>query len=217
MSSADERPAIWTNVDDETLMSRVGRDDPGAFAELIHRHQRRVFSLAWRSLSNVSDAEDLTQEIFLRMYRARARYQPTARFTTWLHRIATNAIINWVRQHRRGPVELSRLLGGDDQDEPQGLLADPEAETGLDAAAREELRLRVRRAIQALPEKQRLAIILFRFEGLSYQQAADALDCSVPAVKSLLSRARENLHQRLAPYVDAGSEFSPKQSGEIPV
>lgn len=201
MPSADDRRPTWTGADDEALMGHAARGDPGAFAELVRRHQRRVFNLAFRSVGNASDADDLTQEVFLRVYRAAGRYQPTARFTTWLYRVATNAIINWLRHRDRQPVELARVAAGDDQDEAAGLIPDPGAETGVDALARAELRQQVRSAIAALPDKQRLALILFRFEEQSYQEIGEALDLSVMAVKSLLSRARENLRGRLGRYV----------------
>jgi len=191
--------------DDAQLMTRTARGEPGAFEALVRRHQRRVFGLVYRSVGSVPDAEDLVQEVFLRVYRAADRYRPTARFTTWLYRVTTNVVINWLRRHRRDPVELARVVGGEDGEENPTVLIDPTAETGLDIITRDEVRAQVRAAVASLPPNQRLAVLLFRFEGLSYQEIAEALACSVMAVKSLLSRARENLHHRLAPYVSEES------------
>jgi len=202
--------------DDAQLMARTARGDSGAFEALVHRHQRRVFSLVYRSVGNVPDAEDLVQEVFLRVYRAADRYRPTARFTTWLYRVTANVVINWLRRHRRHPVELARVVGREDGEENSRALTDPTAETGLDAITRDEARAQVRAAVAALPPNQRLAVLLFRFEGLSYQEIAETLACSVMAVKSLLSRARENLRDRLAPYVSEEAGFSWKHSTPDP-
>lgn len=211
MPETDRTPTEPTPDPDAAVMARIAAGEAGAFEELIRRHQRRVYTLVYRSVGSAADAEDLVQEVFLRVYRAADRYRPTARFTTWLYRVTTNVVINWLRRHRRKPVELERVAGTEDGEGAAASFADPAGVTGLDVLAREELRAQVRRAIDALPPKQRLTVILFRFEGRSYQEVAAALSCSVMAVKSLLSRARENLRRELGPYVAADGGFSAKQ------
>jgi RNA polymerase sigma-70 factor (ECF subfamily) len=209
--------AAPTQSDDEAdldaqLMAGTARGETGAFEQLVRRHQRRVFNLVYRSVGNVSDAEDLVQEVFLRVYRAADRYRPTARFTTWLYRVTANVVINWLRRRERQPVELTRVLGRSEDEATSTVLVDPAKETSLEGLTREELRAEVRRAVESLPPNQRLAVLLFRFEGLSYQEIAETLACSVMAVKSLLSRARDNLRHRLARYVNTDSGFSPKHA-----
>jgi len=201
-------PKQSEHLRDAQLMADTASGKAGAFEELVRRHQRRVFNLVYRSVGGVADAEDLVQEVFLRVYRAAGRYRPTARFTTWLYRVTSNVIINWLRRRDRRPVELARIVAGEEGAGNPTALADPTGETGLETLSREELRAQVRRAIESLAPNQRLAVVLFRFEGLSYHEIAASMSCSVMAVKSLLSRARENLRQRLAPYVGEEGDFS---------
>jgi len=211
------RPGADVHRDsDADLMALTAAGQAGAFEELVRRHQQRVFNIVYRSVGNVTDAEDLVQDIFLRVFRAAPRYQPTAKFTTWLFRVATNAVINWLRKRDRRPVALSRVAPAGSTDSPDPVYEDPDASTGLHSLQTDELRTQVRAAIEALPPKQRLAVVLFRFEGRSYQEIAEALSCSVMAVKSLLSRARENLRRRLTPYLGEETGFSAEQGPEPP-
>jgi RNA polymerase sigma-70 factor, ECF subfamily len=143
-------------------------------------------------------AEELAQEVFLRVYRSRESYEPTAKFTTWLDRITTNLALNWIRDSKseKGQTSLDDRLGNR-EDGPTLQVADSQAnaEQRMVADARlEEIRL----AIHALPENQRAAVIMHKYQELDYQQIAEALGSSVPAVKSLLFRAYESLRARLA-------------------
>jgi RNA polymerase sigma-70 factor (ECF subfamily) len=191
---------------DAELMQAFQRGDEAAFETLVDRHRERVFRLACRYLGDETAADDLAQEAFLRVYRARHTWRPEAKFSTWLYRVTANACLNELRSRRvRRAVETTASVppggdagaGGPALDGP-----DPRATDPGDAALRGELAGVVRAAVQELPEDQRMAVLLSKYEGLSYRELADAMDRSLPAVKSLLVRARENLRKSLAPYLD---------------
>ncbi|MGN6543997.1 MAG: RNA polymerase sigma factor, partial [Aureliella sp.] len=161
-------------------------------------------------------AEDLAQDVFLRVFRARASYQPTAKFSTWLFHIAHNVASNAIRDRkRRKEVQTQNPTGS--QSAIMTLDQMAMASTGampvrrLDKVERAEM---VRLAVDALNERQRMALLLCKFEGLSYQEIAEAMDLSVQAVKSLLSRARVNLKQMLEPYVNHGQAASTEVSSD---
>ena len=181
-----------TGRSDVELMLALKAGDENAFTELVDRHRDAVVNLAYRYLGNKTDAEDLAQEVFLKVHRARDRYEPAAKFTTWLYRVAANACLNEVRDRRRRPTFAA------------GTLEDPPAADGaspVEEAERSELRERVRQALAELPERQRMALLLNKFHGLGYEEMADSLGMTVPAVKSLLVRARENVRQAIEPYL----------------
>jgi RNA polymerase sigma-70 factor (ECF subfamily) len=186
---------------DAALMEALQRGDESAFAKLVDRHRERVFRLACRYLNDETAADDLAQEAFIRVYRARHTWRPEAKFSTWLYRVTANACLNELRARRaRKAVETTASAG------PGGEVAvdaaDPRAADPGDAVLRGELAAVVRGAVQELPEDQRMAVLLSKYEGLSYRELAEAMDRSVPAVKSLLVRARENLRKSLTPYLD---------------
>jgi RNA polymerase sigma-70 factor (ECF subfamily) len=175
-------------------MLRVQAGDRAAFDLLLLLHRASVVQLLNRMVRNQAIAEELAQDVFLRVYRSRHVYLASARFTTWLHRIAMNAALNWIRDQR---VESrhERL------DEPgaigrERLVCDrtPPADEAMLWRARLD---EVREAVFALPPKQRAAVLMHKYDDLSYSQVAEALGCSVPAVKSLLFRAYETLRARL--------------------
>jgi len=180
---------------DAELMLRVREGDDTSFALLLERHRGPVVHFLYRMVQNPSVSEELAQEVFLRVYRSRATYEPTAKFTTWLFRIATHLALNWVRDGKkeRGQESL-----------------DEQAVEGVDRQVRDskptieqellyEVKLtEVRQAIEALPAKQRAAVLMHKYEELEYAQIARALSCSESAVKSLLFRAYESLRSRLA-------------------
>jgi len=182
-------------------MLRFQKGGRGAFEELVRRNTPKIHALIYRFLADPSMVEDLTQEVFLRIFRIAPRYSPSAKFSTWLYRIAANLSFNVVRSRRKGtPKPLD--VGGDDgqsgpRDVPDPHLAPPGA-----AGDKAELRGQVAQAIEALPENQRMAIILNKYEDMSYQEIAAILQCSTMAVKSLLSRARTNLRRALRPYLE---------------
>ena len=182
--------------------------DQEAFRRLVKRSQSKVYAVIYRLVPNHAQVEDLTQEVFLRVFRTAARYRPLAKFSTWLYRIASNVALNALRSGRK--MKLSSLELGDADDESSWRRDVPDTRsgapaTGLDA---EELEACILAAIAELPENQRIAITLNKFEHLSYQEIAKVLDCSTMAVKSLLSRARCNLRTALVRYL--GEDFAEK-------
>jgi RNA polymerase sigma-70 factor (ECF subfamily) len=186
---------------DAALMQAFQRGDESAFETLVGRHRDRVFRLAYRYLGEASSAEDLAQETFLRVYRTRSSWRPEAKFSTWLYRVTANACLNEIRARRaRRAVETTApaAAGGAVAPEP----ADPAAPDPAGEALRAETAAVVREAVAALDEDQRTAVLLSKYEGLSYRELADAMQRSVPAVKSLLVRARANLRQALAGHLD---------------
>jgi RNA polymerase sigma-70 factor, ECF subfamily len=191
---------------DVALMLRVRDDDDMAFKLLVDRHQGKIqrFMMGW--VNNIQQAEDLAQEVFLRVFKARKSYIPTAKFTTWLYRIANNIASNHVRDNAsRREYQLSS--GENPSAEGYVIESIAVAPSGfqpvrnLDHAERASMILQ---ALQALGERQRTALMLSKFEGMSYQEIADTLDLSVQAVKSLLSRARISLKNLLDPYMADG-------------
>jgi len=181
-------------------MLEFQRGDEAAFRSLVLHYGERVAAFFRRSGADRASAEDLAQEAFLRVARARDRYEPTAKFSTWLHRILFRMATNdrtRNRWRRAVPIAASR-----DRDPRDVALPEPASEPGADPAAGAsltELRERVRAAVAALPEPQRTALLLHRFEGCSYEEVGATLGLSMPAVKSLLFRARDNVKQRLEP------------------
>ncbi len=181
-----------------------------AFRRLVERNETKVFAMIYRLVGDHALAEDLTQEVFLRVFRTAARYKPMAKFSTWLYRIAANVALNAIRAQRKRKFAGLQMTESEDgatwhRDVPDTRNAAPQWH--LDAA---ELHEKLAKAIAALPENQRIAITLNKFEHMSYQEIADILDCSTMAVKSLLARARCNLRDALARYL--GPEFARKNS-----
>ncbi|HUK83312.1 MAG TPA: sigma-70 family RNA polymerase sigma factor [Verrucomicrobiae bacterium] len=183
---------------DVALMLRVKDGDHEAFRTLIERHQRAVINVIYRAIGDAWEAEDLAQRVFIQVFRSAGRYKPTAKFTTWLFTITHNAILNERRRRARHAAEsLEAMARPDDSDEAGVHLPDTRAADPAREAAERELQQRIQQAIEQLPEAQRTAVILCRFEGLAYEEIAQVLDCSVSAVKSLLHRARQTLKEQL--------------------
>jgi len=185
-------------------MLRFQGGDRAAFEELVRRNTPKVHALIYRFLGEPDLVDDLTQEVFLRVYRTADRYLPRAKFSTWLYRITANLCFNVLRQRKRmNPVPLDAGEGGDDDAHRREVATDsgPAPHAGLD---REELRRRLTAAIAALPDNQRIAILLNKYEDKSYEEIAAVLQCTTMAVKSLLSRARANLRHALFRYMQSG-------------
>lgn len=186
------------NEIDVALMLRIKAGDEDAFRELIERHQRAVISVIYRALGDAWESEDLAQRVFIQVFRSARRYQPTAKFTTWLYTITHNAIRNEYRRRARHAAEsFDALTQPGETGEPGAQLADPQAIDPGQLVIERELQEQIQAAVQLLPETQRTAVILCRFEGLPYEEIATVLNCSVSAVKSLLHRARETLKEKL--------------------
>jgi len=180
---------------DAELMLRVRDGDETSFALLLERHRRPVVHFLYRMVPNQAVSEELAQEVFLRVYRSRASYEPTAKFTTWLFRIATHLALNWIRDNKKEKNQESlneELIEGAERQVSDG---QPTVEARMLYQSRLD---EVRKAIDALPGKQRAAVVMHKFDDLEYTQIARALSCSESAVKSLLFRAYESLRGRLA-------------------
>ena len=193
--------------EDARLMLATQADDPLAFEELMARNQARVRAFLMRFVGNEQLAEDLAQEVFMRVYKHRATYRHEARFSTWLYRVAHNVAYNALRAKSRRPEALFSGAATNPDESNVGYEENVLAQTGASPTrqvAKLELQQIVRQAIDQLAPRQREAIILSRFEGMSYQEIADVMKMTIQAVKSLLSRARVNLKEALEPYVNEG-------------
>ena len=186
------------NEIDLALMSRVAQADENAFETLIERHQGAVIGMVAKMLGNASDAEDIAQQVFIRLWKSAPRYNPTAKFTTFLYTITRNLVFNESRRRSR-KKEFSMDEREDDYhlQTPDSNNASPD-----EKMLHSELQTSVDRAIAALPEKQRLAVILRRYEELPYDEIGAILGLSKPAVKSQLFRARNTLRDALQSYLD---------------
>lgn len=186
---------------DAELMLRVRDGDKVSFGLLLEKHRTPVVHFLWRMVQNQAVAEELAQEVFLRVYRSRMNYEPTAKFTTWLFRIATHLGLNWIRDGRNEKLHDSldrETTGGVSRQVPDRART-AEQELVYQARLRE-----VRQAVGSLPAKQRAAVMLHKYEELEYAQIAMVLCCSESAVKSLLFRAYESLRARLAHLAQGG-------------
>lgn len=171
---------------DADLMARLAKGEVSPIGDLAHRHQARVLELAFRTLGHWDLAEDVAQETFLRVYRAAKTYQPQARFTTWLYRIVVNLCLDEQRRRARTALPLEAVA-------PEGLPA-----SQANPAEKKELAELVRAAVQELPNRQRLALVLHRYDGLSHTEISEITGWSESAVESLLVRAYANLREKLA-------------------
>ena len=180
---------------DAEVMLRVKAGDESAFDFLVQKYRRPLVSFMYRMARNTAAAEDLAQEVFLRVYRSRGSYEPTAKFTTWLFRIATHLALNSLRdgKHRR----MEGHLDDDSSETPVRQVSDqrPTVEQRMLHQSRME---EIRRAVATLPEKQRAAVLMHKYDEMEYSQIAKVLNCSESAIKSLLFRAYETLRARLA-------------------
>ena len=199
---------------DVRLMLEVRDGSAVAFEELVLRYQNRLIAVLEHLVHKREQAEDLAQEVFLRVFRARKTYQPGAKFSTWLFTIANNVASNALRSlARRREVNVASQAMSDSACTPLEQMAT--AASGLmpsrqlDSVERAEM---VRAAIQSLNERQRMALLLSKFEGMSYTEIADTMDLSTQAIKSLLSRARCNLRLLLEPYMNEGVD--PEGNGD---
>jgi len=177
---------------DTLLMLRVRDDDMEAFTLLVERYQQRIGNTVFRYTGDSAGADDLTQEIFIKVFKARKSYEPTAKFSTWLWRIVTNLCLNEIRNRKHRPS-----LSLDDNP----LLEPGEEDPTALALSRRELAEAVRQALDSLPENQRMAVILSKWEDQPYEEIAASLNLSVPAVKSLLFRARQAMKEQLEKFL----------------
>jgi RNA polymerase sigma-70 factor (ECF subfamily) len=201
MSGNETGPAGRTpeDAEDIRLMAEVSAGDDRAFEQLVERHQRLVVGTVSRMLGTQSDAEDIAQQVFVRVWKNAKRYEPRAKFTTWLLKITRNLVFNELRRRSRHPAVPLQS----ETDEEERPLKDEHAIAPDASLLEHELQKAVDAAIAELPETQRMAVILRRYEELSYEEIAEALEQSVSAVKSLLFRARTELRENLKRYLSS--------------
>jgi len=186
------------SVIDFALMERVGAGDHEAFRQLVERHQHAVIGTVAKMLGNASESEDIAQQVFLRIWRNAKRYRPHAKFTTYLFTITRNLVFNESRRKSR-----KKEVSSDEREENSNHLIAASRDRQPDAELLQaELQQAVDEAIASLPEAQRTAVVLRRYEQLSYEEIAGVLDLSVSAVKSLLFRARTTLREALSGYLE---------------
>jgi RNA polymerase sigma-70 factor, ECF subfamily len=186
---------------DAEIMLRVKTGDQSAFDYLVQKYRRPMVSFMYRMARNTAAAEDLAQEVFLRIYRSRETYEASAKFTTWLYRIATNLAVNHARDTRHERPEMQISL--DEPDEETGTTFEvPDGTLNAEQQiVRRERMLAIRKKVEALPEQQKLAVIMHKYQQMDYKQIADVLKKSESATKSLLFRAYETLREQLKEFV----------------
>jgi RNA polymerase sigma-70 factor, ECF subfamily len=198
MANSNASAAAVSDVD---MMLRVKTGDESAFSYLVQKYRRPIIGFMFRLCHNPSTAEELAQEVFLRVYRSRASYEPTAKFTTWLYRIATNLAVNYARDTRHERPENTVRL--DEPDRETGMtpdLADDSLSAEEQILKRERLAA-IRTKVNALPERQRVAVIMHKYQQMDYREIAGVLKLSESATKSLLFRAYETLREQLKEFV----------------
>ena len=200
---------------DIRLMLRVRNDEPGAFEEMVENFQHRLVSVMHHLVGNAEEAEDLAQEVFLRVYRARKKYRPRSKFSTWLFTIANNLALNALRTRQRKPaVPLNIHDSGPLGPRPAEQLVKAKTSSPSTRIQNVELVAIIRQALENLNERQRMAVLLNKFEDMNYSEIAEIMGMSSQAVKSLLSRARANLRQVLEPYIFMDGEPVPAPEDE---
>jgi RNA polymerase sigma-70 factor, ECF subfamily len=201
--TADPTPLAGSaaGLTDAEVMLRVKAGDESAFEYLVQKYRRPMVGFMYRMSHNAAAAEDLAQEVFLRVYRSRSGYEASAKFTTWLYRIATNLAVNHARDTRNERPEKMASL--DEPDEETGTTMDV-ADSSLtveESMVRRERMAAIRAKVQALPERQRTAVLMHKYQQMDYKQIAEVLKLSESATKSLLFRAYETLREQLKEFV----------------
>jgi RNA polymerase sigma-70 factor (ECF subfamily) len=190
-------------------MLRVKNGDLQAFEQLVQKYQHPIVNLAFRMLRDLDEAEDLAQNVFLRVFQSAARYQASAKFSTWIFTIARRLCLNEIRRRARHPAQSLESTQPGDPDQAPRQYPDGKTFSPPQAFLHRELEQKIQQALAALPDKQRLAIALCREEDLSYEDIARVLGCSLSAAKSLIHRGRETLREKLKPYLQSGAWEEP--------
>jgi RNA polymerase sigma-70 factor (ECF subfamily) len=200
-TSRAEVSATANGLTEAEVMLRVKAGDEAAFDFLVQKYRRPMVNFMYRMAHNAAAAEDLAQEVFLRVYRSRASYQASAKFTTWLYRIATNLAVNHARDTRRERPD--QMLSLDEPDQETGTTMDiaDGSPTVEETIVRRERLQAIRQRVQELPERQRLAVIMHKYQQMDYKQIGEVLKLSESATKSLLFRAYETLREQLKEFI----------------
>jgi RNA polymerase sigma-70 factor (ECF subfamily) len=186
-------------LSNEDLMARIAEGDQEAFEILLDRHQNSILNLIYRFIGDRTQAKDLAQEVFIRVWQAAKTYKPEAKFTTWLYRITANLCLNELKSSRRRKLFQFLQFGEDQENTIEEVLVDASPSPEDLLLSREQSR-RISDALQSLPANQRMALVLKRYDDLSYQEIAKVIGCSVSAVESLLVRAKRSLQEKLKNY-----------------
>ena len=200
-AEAHHAPSVFGQMDDAAIMLSVRDGNMAGLDYLIQKYRKPIIHFMYRMVHNQAIAEELSQEVFLRVYRSRETYRAEARFSTWLYRIATNLGVNYARDTKRERTASTIYL--DENDSETGMTPDvadttPSAEARL--VQRERLNA-IRQHVLALPERQRMAVLMHKYEGLDYKQIGDVLKLSESATKSLLFRAYQTLREKLKSFI----------------
>ena len=188
---------------DVELMLKVKRGDREAFGLLVDRYRKPLINFIYRFTTNPGESEDLAHEVFIKAFQSAPKYEPRAAFSTWLYRIATNVALNYLRDHK---PKLSRSLDSGEDCEGEAKVEVRDTRALVDEKLMERERVKqIRRALAALPENQRLAVVLTKYQELSLKEAAEILNCSETAVKSLIFRAYSTLRETLSTVVEVRS------------
>ncbi len=199
---AGEDTALPGNeLSDAEVMLRVKAGDDSAFEYLVQKYRRPMVNFMYRMAHNAAAAEDLAQEVFLRVHRSRASYQASAKFTTWLYRIATNLAVNYARDTRHERPENKVSLDEPDEESGRTLDVPDDSLTAEENLVRRERLVAIRQRVQALPERQRMAVVMHKYQQMGYREIGEVLKLSESATKSLLFRAYETLREQLKEFV----------------
>jgi RNA polymerase sigma-70 factor (ECF subfamily) len=189
---------------DAELMLRVKQGDAHAFEELVDRYKQPVLNLLYRTVRDLTEAEDLAQNVFIQVFKSADRYRVEAKFSTWLFTIARNLALNEIRRRSRHPADSIEAISEAQEDTPSRQFEDRRNVSAPDRLLQDELSRKVEDALASLPENQRTAILLFKEKEMSYEEISKILGCSLSATKSLIHRGRETLKERLKPYLKSG-------------
>jgi RNA polymerase sigma-70 factor (ECF subfamily) len=195
---------------DAALMLRVKQGDMGAFEQLVDKYKQPVINVVYRMLRDVTEAEDIAQNVFVQVYKSAGRYEVSSKFSTWLFTIARNLCLNELRRRSRHPAESMDAGHPEQEDQPWQQFEDKKTFSPPEKLLQGELEEKIEEALADLPENQRTAILLCRQDELSYEDIAKVLQCSLSATKSLIHRGRETLKQKLKPYLKTGAWREPK-------
>jgi len=190
---------------DAALMIRVKEGDREAFAELVNKYKQPVMNVVYRMLRDMTEAEDLAQNVFLQVYKSAHRYEVSAKFSTWLFTIVRNLCLNEIRRRSRHPADSLDIPHPEQEDQPWQQFEDKRTASAPNTLLHGELEEKVDEALADLPENQRTALLLCRQDELSYDDIAKVLGCSLSATKSLIHRGRETLKQKLKLYLRTGA------------
>ena len=190
---------------DAALMLRVKEGDTAAFTDLVDKYKQPVLNVAYRMLRDLTEAEDLAQNVFVQVYKSAHRYKVSSKFSTWLFTITRNLCLNEIRRRSRHPASSLDAPHPEKEDQPLHQVEDMKTFSPPEAVLQGELEAKIEQALGELPENQRLAIVLCRQEELSYEDIARVLGCSLSATKSLIHRGRETLKERLKAYLTSGA------------